>query len=95
MIAEILLDRQHKRSTPEICSELGITTRELRAQVRRERIAGAPICAETDSESSGYYLGDERDIERNRRTLARKANEIRKVWRCMGETAQRLRDEVK
>lgn len=95
MVAEILGDRQHKRSSTTLCSELGITERELRDIVRNERLQGAPICAETLSkQDSGYYLGDFEDIEKNRRTLARKSNEIRRVWRAMGETAQKLKEQA-
>lgn len=95
MVAEMLGDRQHKRSSFSLCNELGITERELRDIVRNERLQGAPICAETVSKSDcGYYLGSAEDIERNRLTLARKANEIRRVWRAMGETAKKLKEQA-
>lgn len=95
MVAELLGDRQHKRSSYSLCNELGISERELRDAVRNERLQGAPICAETASkDDSGYYLGSAEDIERNRLSLARKSNEIRKVWRVMGETAQRLKKQA-
>jgi hypothetical protein len=86
MIIERLGDKNHKRTAFELCAELGLDPREFQDVVRQERLTGAPICAH-----NGYYIGDADDIEKNRITLARKANEIRRVWRAMGETAERLR----
>lgn len=96
MIAERLSDRNHKRTAASLCSELGIDDRELRRQVAAERLSGAPICASSEKGDSGYYLTeDPADIERNRRSLKAKSNELRKVWRAMGETARKLKEQAK
>lgn len=95
MIAERLSDRNHKRTAVSLCDELGIDDRELRRLVAAERLNGAPICASSERGDSGYYLTeDPADIERNRQSLKAKSNELRKVWRAMGETARKLKEQA-
>ena len=95
MIAELLGDRQHKKTGEKLCIVLGIQGRELRRQIQLERIAGAPICAEVEEgNTNGYFLGDAEDCMRNVRNLQHKATGLRKSWKALTETAQRLKAEA-
>lgn len=96
MVAEILNGRNAKTTGVQLCSQLGISDRELRRQIQAERLNGAPICAEVEEGgSNGYYLGDAEDCLRNVRNLQHKANGIRKSWKALAETAKRLGDKEK
>jgi DNA-binding transcriptional regulator PaaX len=95
MIAELLSDKNHKKTSAALCSELGIDERELRRIVAVERCNGAPICASGERGNSGYYITDDpADIEQSRKTLDAKAKDIRRVWKAMGETAQKLKKQI-
>lgn len=96
MVAEMLNGRNDKITGEKLCSQLGISDRELRRQIQLERIAGAPICAEVEEGgSNGYYIGDAEDCMRNVRNLQHKANGIRTSWRALAATAKRLKGEEK
>lgn len=96
MIAELLGDKNHKRTTDDLCSELCIDERELRRIVSVERRNGAPICASGERGNSGYYITDDpADLEQNRKTLAAKAKDIMFVWAAMGETIKKLKKQAK
>ena len=59
MVAEMLNGRNAKITGVQLCSQLGISDRELRRQIQIERLNGAPICAECEEGgTNGYFLGD-------------------------------------
>ena len=95
MIAELLSDKNHKKTSEALCSELGIDERELRRIVAVERCNGVPICASSERGNSGYYITDDpADIEQNRKTLVAKAKDIMRVWKAMGDTARKLKEQA-
>ena len=95
MVAEMLGDRQHKITGEMLCSQLGISDRELRRQIQLERLAGAAICAEVEEgNTNGYYIGDAEDCMRNVRNLQHKAAGLRKSWKALTETAKKLKEQA-
>lgn len=92
MICEILSTGEHNaRTGREICALLNISARDLTAAVERERRAGQPICASTDSKSPGYYLAADKDeMQRYCNSLMRRAGEIHKTRRACMEAMQKL-----
>lgn len=87
MIHEVLMEgAQNARTGKEICKLLGISSRELMAQVERERREGKPICANT-SVTPGYFLAENRaEMERYCRSVKHRANELRKTLRACQQT---------
>ena len=57
MIFEILdRGREHATSGAALCDFFECDLRTITAQIERERLAGAPICATTNGNRPGYYL---------------------------------------
>lgn len=81
MIYEILSHgRENARSARELAQVLNIGRRGVSAMVERERRAGKPICATTDSKAPGYFIPETRgDMEMYCRRLQHRAGEIFKT----------------
>ena len=95
MVAEMLGDRQHKITGEMLCAQLGMSDRELRRQIQLERLAGAAICAEVEEgNTNGYFIGNAEDCMRNVRNLQHKAAGLRKSWKALSETAQKLKEQA-
>lgn len=83
-VSEFLSIGAHNAHTgKELKTILGITGRELRAAIRRERMQGVPICSRTHTDSdgqSGYYLPcAPHDYIVTIRSLYHREREIRRV----------------
>lgn len=65
MIFEILdRGREHATSGAALCDFFECDLRTITAQIERERLAGAPICATTNGNRPGYYLAaDEKELK--------------------------------
>jgi len=80
MIHELLFEGPENAQTArELCSLLGIDHRTLTATIERERRAGLPICASSDTRSPGYFLAE--DQETMRRYCARLDHREREIAR--------------
>lgn len=61
----------------ELSALTGLSTREVRRQIQRERLAGVPILSDNQN---GYYLaGDDLEVARFVRSMRHRAREILKV----------------
>ncbi len=91
MIYEMLSEGAENAQTGrEICKQLGITARELRAAIERERRAGQPICASTGS-TPGYFLAaNQEEMQRYCRSLYHRAGEIHKTRNACIKTIDSL-----
>lgn len=79
----LAVGKENARSSDDLCSLLGISKRELTQAVNRERRAGAPICASSDSKHHGYYLAENKEeMQRFCRSLFHRAGEIHKTRRA-------------
>lgn len=92
MVSEILLrGSEHAIPGRQICAQLGISPRQLRTIVERERRNGYPICANCSGRHTGYFLAADRDeIEHYCKVLFRRAGEIHKTRKACMEAAQTL-----
>lgn len=81
MIYEMLdTGEQNARTARELAKQLGADRRVISHLVERERRAGKPICATTDSKTPGYYIPATReDMERYCNRLQHRAGEIFKT----------------
>ena len=62
MIAELLFTGKYKpRTGRELAAALNCDIRTVNTIIERERKAGKPICANTDSENPGYYLAETKE----------------------------------
>ena len=73
MTARELADRLQARSIRDISKE-----------IERERRAGIPICASTDSETPGFYLpADAAELAQYRRSLQRRISAVIRTLRAI------------
>lgn len=63
MISEVLgIGKENARTGRQLAEYFGCDIRQITAQIRRERLKGARICAASGTkpgEPTGYYIGDE------------------------------------
>lgn len=86
MIELLSQGQKNARSSRELSNVTGLTVREVADAIRRERLAGKPIC----SCSHGYYLPDDiTDLKSTIKRLYKKANETRRVADAMKQTTTR------
>lgn len=80
MISEVLgTGKENARTGRQLAEYFGCNIREITAQVRRERLNGAPICAASgrqEGEPCGYYLGNEEEIEKYCNRLLHRGREV-------------------
>lgn len=83
MIKEVLgVGETEAKTTFELAEHFGMTTREVRDLVRRERLGGAAIC----SSNSGYYLPRTlEELKETIRVLYLKGDETRRVADAMSK----------
>ena len=75
----------------ELAAFLNVNEREISRAVERERGAGIPICASTDSLAPGYYLpATEKELAGYRRSLQRR---VAAVTRTL-EAVERAHDDL-
>lgn len=81
MIFELLdTGEQNARTARELAKLIGADRRSVSIIVERERRAGKPICATSDSKTPGYYIPATREeMERYCRRLQHRAGEIYKT----------------
>lgn len=81
MIFELLdTGEQNARTARELAMLTGTNRRSISILVERERRAGKPICATSDSKTPGYYIPATReDMERYCSRLQHRAGEIFKT----------------
>lgn len=92
MIFEMLdTGEQNARTARELARILNTDRRQISSLVERERRAGKPICATSDSKTPGYYIPATReDMERYCRRLQHRAGEIFKTRAACLETLDTL-----
>lgn len=92
MIFELLdTGEQNARSARELAKVLNTDRRSISILVERERRAGKPICATSDSKTPGYYIPATReDMERYCSRLHHRAGEIFKTRAACLETLDSL-----
>lgn len=92
MIFEMLdTGEQNARSARELAQALQTDKRTISLLVERERRAGKPICATSDSKTPGYFIPATReDMERYCRRLHHRAGEIFKTRAACLETLDSL-----
>lgn len=92
MIFELLdTGEQNARSARELAKVLNTDRRSISILVERERRAGKPICATSDSKTPGYYIPATReDMEHYCRRLQHRAGEIFKTRAACLETLDSL-----
>lgn len=92
MIFEMLdTGEQNARSARELAQVLQTDKRTISLLVERERRAGKPICATSDSKTPGYFIPATReDMERYCRRLHHRAGEIFKTRAACLETLDSL-----
>lgn len=52
---------ENAKSGDAICAALNLQKRQLTQIIERERRAGFPICATSDSKTPGYYIPEDRE----------------------------------
>lgn len=62
------------KSRKHLCIELGCSDRSLRMAIKELRDSGIPVC--TDSETGGYWIGDEKEIDRTVKELRARAYKL-------------------
>lgn len=92
MIFELLdTGEQNARTARELAKLTGTNKRSISILVERERRAGKPICATSDSKTPGYYIPATReDMERYCSRLQHRAGEIFKTRAACIETLDSL-----
>ena len=92
MIFELLdTGEQNARTARELAKILNTDRRQISSLVERERRAGRPICATSDSNTPGYYIPATReDMEHYCRRLQHRAGEIFKTRAACLETLDSL-----
>lgn len=80
LVKEMLsLGADNARTASELCEYLGITLRELTAEIERERRNGVAICASTGS-NPGYYLAaNQEEMQQYCNRLSHRIKEIHKT----------------
>lgn len=99
MIAEILNHgEENTKGTTSIMALLGLSQREVVAQVSRERAKGTPILSSTHG---GYYLPDDRDPEKAlseiracERTISARGRHTLAALKAIRQEAEKLEDIV-
>ena len=82
---------ENAKSGKELCSLLNVTPRDITLMVERDRRAGQPICASSNSKKPGYYLAATREeIPPPCRSLFHRAGEIHKTRKACLKTAENL-----
>ena len=91
MVEEILSEgKENAVPGRDLCAILGITRRELMAQVERERRAGAPICASMGVNPGYYKAKDQREMWLYCESLYRRGVSIIDTRRELLETLNTL-----
>lgn len=76
-----------------LCDALGLTLRELTAQIERERRAGAPICA-SSGRNPGYFLAaDRQELQAYCGSLRHRLDEVRKTLQACQKTLHNMPQE--
>lgn len=92
MIFELLdTGEQNARTARELAKALNTDRRSVSILVERERRAGKPICATSNSKTPGYYIpATRKDMERYCSRLQHRAGEISKTRAACLTTLDRL-----
>jgi len=94
LIFEILdRGREHATSGAALCDFFECDLRTITAQIERERLAGAPICATTNGNRPGYYLAaDEKELKDYCDALQHRAGRIFRTRQAL-LTAQPIKED--
>ena len=92
MIYELLsLGRENARTASDLATMTGLDRRAVSLIIERERRAGRPICATTDSTTPGYFIAADRDeMARYIASLQHREREIAKTRRACEKTLAAL-----
>lgn len=92
MVFELLAEgAENARTGKELARALNCDLRTVTEQIERERREGKPICANSCSETPGYYLAaDSDELEQYCNRLHRRATELYKTQRALINALRQL-----
>lgn len=80
MISEVLgTGRENARTGQQLAEIFGVNIRDIAAQIRRERLQGARICATSGTgkgERPGYYIGSDEEVKAYCNRLLHRGREL-------------------